>query len=341
MAILAILNPPPRPPIQSPYPSSRAALQAPSHLRTGAQRVSIEQRHMQIREKAGLEDARLNKEFIGFLQKWSTPLMAIIAVAALGYVGMGKLKAQRIAKVDAAFREFQSVSLGGTLNASPDSLLGVADAFDDVAGVAILARLGAADALLQSVRTGLRPGAVLKADNTPESPDDLLSPADRLSALDRAAGIYSQVLDRAAPVPGQELHVIGALYGLAAVESMKGDTAAAKAHLTRVKELSEAAKFDLHVKIATARLAALENPAPSPALVSQSELPKPPEAPQPLVPEATAPAPQTPEAAPTTPETATPPATGDSAAPPTTTPPATDGAATGGDPKPASADGPK
>jgi hypothetical protein len=297
--------------------------------------VSIEQRHMQIREKAGLEDSRLNKEFIGFLQKWSTPLMAIIAVAALGYVGLGKLREQRTAKVEAAFREFQSVTLGGTLNASPDSLIGVADAYDDVPGVAILARLGAADALLQSVRTGLRPGAVLKPDNTLESTDDLLSDADRESALTRAAGLYRQVLDRTSPVPGQQLHAIGALYGLATVESMKGDAAAAKAHLERVKSMAENSGFELHVKIAEARLAALDAPSPTPQLISQSELPQPPappELPMPLVPEPGSPGDVAPDATP---------ATEPPAAPPVDPPAASGDSASDGDPKPAAADGPK
>lgn len=295
--------------------------------------VSIDQRHTQIREKAGLEESRLNQEFIGFLQKWSTPIMAVIAVAALGYIGLGKLRDQRVAKVNAAFRELQSVSLSGTLNASPESLIGVAVMYDDVPGVAILARLGAADALLQSVRTGLRPGAVLTADNTPESPDDVLTDADRQSALARAAELYQQVLDRSASVEGQELHAIGALYGLATVDAMNGDTAAAKGHLERVKSLAEKSGFDLHVKISDARLAALDAPTPAPILVSRSELPQPPappEVPMPLVPEPGSPGDVAPDATPAT----EPPAAPTDA--PITPPPASDG-----DPKPAAADGPK
>lgn len=263
--------------------------------------------------------------------------MAIIAIAALGYIGLGKLRDQRVAKVNAAFREFQSVSLSGTLNASPDSLVGVADAYDDVPGVAILARLGAADALLQSVRTGLRPGAVLTAANTPESPDDLLSDADREAFLTRAAGLYRQVLDRSSSVEGQELHAVGALYGLATVDAMKGDTAAAKAHLERVKSLAEKSGFDLHVKISGARLAALDNPTPAPVLVSQSELPQPPappEVPMPLVPE---PAPISTEAIPSTDAPAAPPVE----PPPATDESAADESAVDGDPKPGAADGPK
>lgn len=236
--------------------------------------MSIDQRHTQIREKAGLEESRLNQEFIGFLQKWGTPIMAVIAVVALGYIGLGKLKEQRLAKIDAAFREFQSVSLGGTLNASPDSLLNVAEAYDDVPGVAVLARLGAADALLQSIRTGLRPGAVLKPDGTVESDGDTLSDAERERYLDRAAQIYRTVLDRTRGVAGQEIHAIGSLYGLAAASQMRGDTAAATDALEQVRSIAGQAGFELHVRIASDRIEAIRNPVKPAALVSRSELPQ-------------------------------------------------------------------
>lgn len=289
--------------------------------------MSIDQRHTQIREKAGLEESRLNQEFIGFLQKWSTPLMAVIAIAALGYVGLGKLKEQRVAKIDAAYREFQEVSLGGTLNASPDSLLNVASAYEDVPGVSILARLGAADALMQAVRTGLRPGAVLTPEGVPESTDDLLSEADRAAYLDRAAAAYGQVLSRTEPVAGQEVHTIASLYGLATVDVARGDFPSAKVHLERVKTLATSADFPLHVQIATERLAALDNAESVPALISQSELPKPPEPP---VPEPVAvPTLEAPTEAP------------DASLPEAVAPPASNESAVEGDPKPASADDPK
>lgn len=279
--------------------------------------MSIDQRHTQIREKAGLEESRLNQEFIGFLQKWSTPLMAIIAVAALGYVGLGKLKEQRVAKIDAAYREFQDVTPGGTLSASPDSLMNVASAYEDVPGVSILARLGAADSLMQAVRTGLRPGAVLTPEGVPETEDDVLSDADRAAFLDRAASAYNQVLSRTESVAGQEVHAIAALYGLVAVDAARGDIASARTHLERVKALATAADFPLHIEIATERLAALDGVSEAQPLISRSELPAPP---APVV---------------------TPVATPDVPVLDTTEPPAADGSATEGDPEASSADDPK
>lgn len=236
----------------------------------------MEQRHREIRERAGREEARLNQEFIEFLKKWGTPILMVAAALSLGYVGLDYLKKQRAAKVDAAFKELQGVSLSGMLAASPDSLLNVASSYGDVTGVAYMARLGAGDSCLQAVRSGLRPGAVLKPDGTTEFPEDLLTDADRTAFLNQAASAYSEVLKLAEPHKGHEIHAIGALYGLAAVDEARGDTASAKAHLERVKVIAERAGFPMHVTLATNRIARLDSETGTPTLVSQSELPAPP-----------------------------------------------------------------
>ena len=44
----------------------------------------MEERQTQIREGAGLEESKLNVEFIDWLQRWSTPILLLVAGAALG-----------------------------------------------------------------------------------------------------------------------------------------------------------------------------------------------------------------------------------------------------------------
>lgn len=252
--------------------------------------MSMEQRHREIRERAGREEARLNQEFIDFLKRWGTPILMVAAALSLGYVGMDYMKKQRAAKVDAAFKDLQAVSLGGSLAASPDSLLNVASTHSGVAGVSNMARLGAGDSFLQAVRTGLRPGAVLKADGTPEIADDILTDADRTSYLERAAEAYGAVLRDTENRKGQEVHAIGALYGLAAVEEARGQRDAAKVHLEKVRAIADRMGFALHSKIAARRIESIDSSEGIPTLVSQSELPAPPappELPAPVVPEPT------------------------------------------------------
>ncbi len=250
--------------------------------------MSMDQRHREIRERAGREEARLNQEFIEFLKKWGTPILMVAAALSLGYVGLDYMKKQRAAKVDAAFKDLQAVSLGGALAASPDSLLNVASTHSGVAGVLNMARLGAGDSFLQAVRSGLRPGAVLKADGTPEIAEDILTDADRTSYLERAADAYGSVLRDTENSKGQEVHAIGALYGLAAVEEARGQRDAAKVHLEKVKAIADRMGFVLHSKIAAKRIESIDSSEGVPTLVSQSELPAPPappDLPVPIVPE--------------------------------------------------------
>ena len=241
--------------------------------------MSMEQRHREIRERAGREEARLNQEFIDFLKKWGTPMLMVVAALSLGYVGLDYLKKQRAAGIDAAFKDLQGVSPGGFLAASPDSLLNVADTHGDVVGVSYMARLGAGDAWLQAVRTGLRPGAVLTPEGAPEMPEDLLSDDEKALYLSSAADAFGSVLRDAEDRKGHEIHAIGALYGLAAVEEARGQKDAARTHLERVKAIAEECKFELHTRIVEKRLEALASSAGMPTLVSRSELPAPPEAP--------------------------------------------------------------
>ena len=43
-----------------------------------------QRQNIQIRERAGLEEARLNQDFIDFVTKWSTPLLVVIALVVGG-----------------------------------------------------------------------------------------------------------------------------------------------------------------------------------------------------------------------------------------------------------------
>ena len=47
---------------------------------------SLDRRTRQITEGAGLEESRLNQDFVEFLKKWSTPLLLVIVAAVAAYV---------------------------------------------------------------------------------------------------------------------------------------------------------------------------------------------------------------------------------------------------------------
>lgn len=235
--------------------------------------MSIDQRHTQIKEKAGLEESRLNQDFIEFLKKWGTPLLGVVAAVSVGYVGLDYLKQRRVATIDAAFQEYQVATSFGVLNANPDALVNIATTFTDANAIPVMAKLGAADAYLQAVRTGLRPGAVLGQTGEPESPDDVLGDSDRVSYLDRAAALYRDVLQSTSGKRGQEIHAISALFGLSAVAESNGDASGARGHLEQVIAVAEPIGFVLHVKIAQGRIEALGRDPSIQPLIPRSELP--------------------------------------------------------------------
>src|ERR1044071_6876732 len=103
----------------------------------------MEERQTQIKEGAGLEESKLNVEFIDWLQRWSTPILMVIAVVAVGFWGYRKWEQAKRAEVDRAFSEFTAAAEVGTPN--PTSLIGIAEQYKGIRAVPLLAQLKAAD----------------------------------------------------------------------------------------------------------------------------------------------------------------------------------------------------
>lgn len=292
--------------------------------------MALDERQQKITEGAGLEQSRLNVEFIDWLRRWSTPVLAVIAVAVFAYVGYGRWQQSRKAGIDRAFSQYDAIV--GSMNPSPDSLKALAEEFAGSRAVPHMARLKAADIYLRAARRGLKPGVELNADGSPKSPDDLLSDEARGRTLAEAQRLYQQVFDATAGDKAEAQLAIGAAFGLAAVAECRGDDSAASAAYKQVVNLATAAGFAGQADIARERaegLATLQMP----TLYAAGELPKLPWAdeltpapvpapePTPLVPEEGAPAPTGTEPEPKPVEPGAPPG---SAAPtePTPTPPA-------------------
>jgi hypothetical protein len=248
------------------------------------QELKASQTPIQIREGAGLEEARYNVEFIEWLRKWSGPLLVVVAVAAGGFALKQHLDKREKATVDAAFADLEAARQGR--NPNPDSLIAIADQYASVGAIALLARLEAGDVFLDSVRRGIKPGATVQPDGTLANIEDELKGPDRDQMLARASEQYQWVVDRAGADPKLAIHAIGGLYGLAAVAECKGDDAGAKAAYERVIAVAQSAKFDRHVALAQERIASLGtlaslDPVPAAATIPAplDTTPKPPPAP--------------------------------------------------------------
>lgn len=240
----------------------------------------MDERQQQIRERAGLEESRLNQDFIDWLRKWSPWILGVCAVAAVGYAGWNRYQQAQELKTEAAFTELEAVR--ASANPSPESLLEVADAHT-VGAVPILARLAAADAFMDSVRRGVRAGASVNPDGTLANADDELKADEREQLLSRAAEQYQWVVDRTSADSSQAVHTIGGLYGLAAVAECRAKFDEAKGLYQRIIDLSEQVGFAPHAQVAKDRLAGLDalaklDPAPLQAQVPAplDTTPKPP-----------------------------------------------------------------
>ncbi len=233
-----------------------------------------EQRNTQIREGAGQVESKLNTEFIDWLRKWHMPILLVVAVLALGYVGYQRLEVARKQRVARAFSEYISAT-------SPEALRSMADQYDGVRAVPELARLKAADIYLSSFRRGVKPGAQPSPENGQYAPEDLLSEGDGTALLNESAALYQQVLDATSTDQTKALQAINAAFGLAAVAESKGDLDAAKREYERVVTLAEWGGYPGQAEIAQERIQNLPELAQLPRIYAAAELPKKPEPPAP------------------------------------------------------------
>lgn len=211
----------------------------------------MDERQQQIKAGAGLEESRINQDLVDFLQKWGSWFLMALAAAALVYAGLQYLERQRVAKINEAFAAYEGVMGGG--NPNPEALRRVADEFEGVRSVAEMCRLNSADIYLESVRTGLRPGAQVGEDGEyPE--EEFITDEDREQYLSSAESLYNAVLASAGQTPGRELIALNATFGLAAVYDTRGQVEQAKEQYAKAAELAGAQSLPALQRVARARL---------------------------------------------------------------------------------------
>jgi hypothetical protein len=277
----------------------------------------MDERQQQIREGAGLDESRLNTDFIELLRKWSSPVLLIAAVLAFGYWGWQKLQESRLNRLNTAFSELTGAA--ASASPSPDSLRSIAAEFGDVRAVGVLANIEAADVYLRAVRLGVRVGSQPEADETGQTAykaEDLLTEEDRTRYLTEAATLYKAVIAETENKPGMSaVLTINGLYGLAAVAESRDDLAEARSCYEKVIARAEKAGLPAHATIARERVEGLDGLKATPRIYHQAELPKEPEPVLPVIDEGAEDAPETDPGADPAAEPGDQPAEGDADAP--------------------------
>lgn len=265
----------------------------------------MDDRQRQIKEGAGLEESRLNVEFIEWLRTWGPRFLTIALIALVAYVGWIQYHRYHKGNTNKSFADYEALVTDPQV--TPEALLEFAQGHSNTPGLVASARLMAADLFMNAVRTGVEPGSSPTPDGS-YLETDLLTQARRDELLGKATAAFEQTLSQTSGKPGMELQAINALFGLAAVAETRADWKTAESRLNEAKAACEATRFDALAVVAAGRIARLPELQNPPRLYAQSELPKPPAPPEPVpVPEGPVPAPGDAPGADGTPPVETPP----------------------------------
>lgn len=168
-----------------------------------------------IVEGAGLEESRLNQEFIDWLRTWGSPLLLVLCVVAGGWAAYQWWERQQAKVLNDAYVQLASAQESG----SPDGLLRVAREHGKSGAVGVLATLRAADIYYESALKRLAPGG------TVGKAEDQLNDEQRAANLEQARALYAQAAALAAADADHAVHEIAAHFGVAAVAETVGKTA--------------------------------------------------------------------------------------------------------------------
>lgn len=229
----------------------------------------MDDRQRQIRERAGLEESRVNVEFVEFLKKWGSTILFVAALVAGSMAGYRWYQQRAADLVAQAFAELELARSGG----SPEALAAVAEQFRNVESVAPLAYLDAADVYLRSVVAGVKAGSRVQPGGVLENPEDALSEQDRSTALDRAASLYQRAYETSVNDRTRLMLTIGALHGLAAVAESREQWDVAKAKYEEITTLTQGTVFTDQARLVQWRLAHLDDLKVLPTLLPEAEMP--------------------------------------------------------------------
>ncbi|MFK7883243.1 MAG: hypothetical protein AB8F26_03545 [Phycisphaerales bacterium] len=231
----------------------------------------MDDRQTQIRSGAGLDESRLNQDFIDFITKWSTPVLWLLVLVGGAWWGMRFLKERRIERTNQAYSSLTEAMSGGS--PSPATLRNIATEFDGVGSVPELALLRTADIYLRSAIAGVEPGSEIDPETgRPVSETDELDEARAKSYLSQSADISRQILDLVGTDEGKNVIAMQAWMRLAAAQEGLGSASEAKASYASAADLASLAGYPVLEQLAKSRAEAVDSIVLDLQLPSSSEL---------------------------------------------------------------------
>lgn len=221
----------------------------------------LDARQRQIKEGAGLDESRVNQEFVEFLRVWLPWILGAIAVVLGGWVGWQRWTQHKHQVIAQAFADYDAAVMPASsgLDLDVSLLIRLAEEHGGKASIPELSRLAAANQLVLSASKGIAPGAEVDAQTgAVKNATDLLTIERQRELVQQAAGLYEQVLSSTRGVKGRELFAIQALMGLAATSEGKSDWEKAKGHYAEAKSLAEANVYPKIAAVAEERMRTID-----------------------------------------------------------------------------------
>lgn len=206
----------------------------------------------QIQSGVGLQESRLNEDFINFLRKWGPFFTYGVLGIVVAWLGFGQYNSYQERQTDAAFADLAAADVTGTVAAYDQ----VAKDWEGRAAVSTLARLQAARVLQLSALLGLQQGA----PTTGFTEDQVLSDEERATTWRASIEVLEQVRDSES-ARGRAIFAQRARWMIANAQISLGEFDQAKQTLESfIREAGEDAAESAVARERIARLPLLETP---------------------------------------------------------------------------------
>ncbi len=225
----------------------------------------MDERQTQVVSGAGLQESRINTEFVDFLSKWGPRVLYILLAIVLAFLGYQRWTKYQTSQRDQAFADYEAQ----VASMNPDLLLSVAEKHANQPAVWSLAMRDAANLIMQSATTGIAPGA----DPLAPKPEDALSTDQRSSMFKQAETIYRDIIAKNKNVEGQLIFAEQARWGLASSLMSQGKPEAGEQMLEEfIAAASDGDLPDL-AGLGRNRLQSIRTEGAPPEIVPESSLP--------------------------------------------------------------------
>lgn len=226
----------------------------------------MDQRQQQVQVGAGLQESRLNTDFIEFLKKYGTyGLYALLAVV-LAYVGWQRWTIQKGKALDVAFADLSAAQASN----NPDTLLKTAADHKGQAAVWELATISAAEHYLDLARRGRSfPADPTKPDEAPVLTEEQIK-----ENVQKAQTLLKDVLAKVGDDSKQLVIAQRVRWNLATAALNANDAASAKKYMDDYHAAAEKAGWTDMVAVANMRSAKFDRVLPPVKMLTAADLPQ-------------------------------------------------------------------